>query len=104
MALDILSEVWFHLFKSNILFCFVFCSTRTRELWEYLFKTKSSILAWNGWKAAAHQRRKCLVSDAPSKVMKTLGPEGIFPYIESLINMCIPSLHVNPSSSLSLHS
>lgn len=33
--------------------------------------------------------------------MKTLGPAGICPYIESLINMCIPSLRVNSSSSLS---
>lgn len=52
-----------------------------------------------GFRAAAHLRRKCLVSDAPNKVMKTLGPEGICPYIESLINMCIPSLRVSSSFS-----
>lgn len=33
--------------------------------------------------------------------MKTLGPEGICPYIESLINMCIPSPRVSSSSNSS---
>lgn len=66
--------------------------------------------AWEWLKGlcgAAQLRRKCKVSEALNKVMKTLGPEGICPYIESPINMCIPSLRVSsalPFSSFSLSS